>query len=252
VELFLVLIRNNEPQANEVLSRLGIIPTILDLFFTYHWNNMLHGLVESIIRCVLDMDSGLLKTAIFHQGRFFDRVFAAFKFNDLECAKKKNGHRLGYMGHLIRTCNAIALISQRDPSLATYYGGPAKIKAWDAFIYGTLAKENEVQQTILGGTQASPYQEASDDDEAGDGQDPYFGQEDEEDPVLGGVYDNYTDPQKQGSAQQQAKPRQSGYQDTEVTVEFNPPSAYTSFETPLPDDDDDSGEDSGDEKYDVK
>ena len=35
-----------------------------DCFLAYPWNNMLHGLVESILRTVIDSDSEVLKKSV--------------------------------------------------------------------------------------------------------------------------------------------------------------------------------------------
>jgi hypothetical protein len=64
VELLLVLVRSNYPRMNEELAKLKALAPVLDCFLAFPWNNMLHGLVESILRTILDSDSEALKRGV--------------------------------------------------------------------------------------------------------------------------------------------------------------------------------------------
>jgi len=149
VELFLVLFRSNYPEVNKELARLQVISFIMDLFFHYEWNNMLHGLVESIIRTILDTDSLVLKQSCFHDGKLSQRVFDAYSKN-AEHVKKRRGCRLGYMGHLVRLCSAIAYVLDRDVKLKQTLLGEQE-KDWDAFVSGPLHQDNETHNAVLAG-----------------------------------------------------------------------------------------------------
>jgi len=154
VELFLVLFRSNYGDVNQKLAELKVVPSILDLFFQYEWNNMLHGLVESIIRTILESESFALKQSLFVDGKFVDRVLSAYKKNEGQAltrppSSKKGGFRIGYMGHLVRTCGAIAFIFNGDAKTKALLG--EQQKSWDDFVQGALAKDNESHNAMLGG-----------------------------------------------------------------------------------------------------
>ena len=97
VELTLVLLRSRLAGVDKQLSELRVLALMLESFFLYPWNNMLHGLVESIVRTVLDSDSEVLRHALFVDGELVERFVAAYERSERE-AKEKSGYRLGYMG----------------------------------------------------------------------------------------------------------------------------------------------------------
>jgi len=132
----------------------------LDLFFQYEWNNMLHGLVESIIRTILESESGVLKQSLFVDGKFVDCVLKAYAKNSTS-QNQKYGFRLGYMGHLVRTCGAIAYIFQQDAKTKAILGDASKIKEWDDFVSGPLARDNESHNAMLGGHMPVPQAQAA-------------------------------------------------------------------------------------------
>jgi hypothetical protein len=134
---------------NKELAALNVISYIIDLFFKFEWNNMLHGLVESIIRTILDTDSLILKQSCFVSGRLVDRVLEAYAKN-AEAVKAKKGCRLGYMGHVVRLCGAIAYVLDRDVKLKQQLLGE-QIKEWDAFVAGPLHQDNESHNAVLAG-----------------------------------------------------------------------------------------------------
>jgi serine/threonine-protein phosphatase 6 regulatory subunit 3 len=149
VELFLVLFRSNYPEVNKELAALNVISYIIDLFFKFEWNNMLHGLVESIIRTILDTDSLILKQSCFIQGKLVDRVLEAYAKN-AEAVKARKGCRLGYMGHVVRLCGAIAYVLDRDVKLKQQLLLD-QVKEWDAFVAGPLHQDNESHNAVLAG-----------------------------------------------------------------------------------------------------
>ncbi len=149
VELILVLFRSNYREINAQLVKLEVLPCIMDLFFEYEWNNMLHGLVESVIRTILDSRSEELKRALFSQTNMIARIRKAYEWN-AQCEQAPKGCRLGYMGHLVRTCNALAQYLKRDEQLADVLTDD-EMQAWDELVTTYLANDNDAQQTVLGG-----------------------------------------------------------------------------------------------------
>lgn len=53
VELLVALLRSNYPMVYERIASLRLITECIELFFTFEWNNLLHGLVEHVIQMVL-------------------------------------------------------------------------------------------------------------------------------------------------------------------------------------------------------
>jgi hypothetical protein len=39
---------------DDLLARCGVAKTMIEVFFNYPWNNLLHGLIESIITSALE------------------------------------------------------------------------------------------------------------------------------------------------------------------------------------------------------
>jgi len=110
---------------------------------------MLHGLVESIIRTILDTDSLVLKQSCFADGKLVTRVLDAYSKN-AQNVKGKKACRLGYMGHLVRLCGAIAYVLDRDLKLKEILLGEQQ-KEWDAFVAGPLHQDNESHNAVLAG-----------------------------------------------------------------------------------------------------
>ena len=81
VELCLVLFRSHVPKVDTILIQQSVLSTLLQSFFAYPWNNMLHGLVESIIRTVLDSDSAELRQSLIEDGQMVEKFVKAFEMN---------------------------------------------------------------------------------------------------------------------------------------------------------------------------
>ena len=146
VELTLVLLRSRLAGVDAQLSELRVLALMLESFFLYPWNNMLHGLVESIVRTVLDSDSDVLRHALFVDGELVDRFVSAYERSEKE-AKEKGGYRLGYMGHLLRTSMAIEDQARKsDDARKQLLGDNAE--RWNAFVADQLEKENEKQKVV--------------------------------------------------------------------------------------------------------
>lgn len=168
VELVLVLFRSNYPEISAKLLELRVLPTIMDLFFEYEWNNMLHGLVESIIRTILDSRSEDLKTALFEQAGLVTRFLEAYGKNADAVAAPK-GCRLGYMGHLVRTCNALHQFMEQDEQLRRALGDGETFEKWNELLENHVMADNEAQQTMLGGHRpSSPFGGTGSDDDVFD------------------------------------------------------------------------------------
>ena len=65
VELVLVLVRCKVPEVEHLFVKHQLMHKLLEAFFMFPWNNMLHGLVESIIRTTLEfLEDSVLQPAV--------------------------------------------------------------------------------------------------------------------------------------------------------------------------------------------
>ncbi len=81
VELFLVACRCNYKRLNTLLAKLHVIPFVMDLFYQYEWNNMLHGLVENLVQTITESEADVLKRSLFFDAKFIERIVEAHKKN---------------------------------------------------------------------------------------------------------------------------------------------------------------------------
>ncbi|KAL3699775.1 hypothetical protein R1sor_017797 [Riccia sorocarpa] len=114
VEFIAVILRTNSEGARQELVRLGAIQIILNLFFDYPFNNMLHHHVESILTSCIESNSQPLIDHLLKDCDFITRLIAA---DDNPYAPdtrpeprttNKTPPRIGNMGHLTRLANKIA------------------------------------------------------------------------------------------------------------------------------------------------
>jgi hypothetical protein len=177
VELTLVLLRSRLASVNEALADLDVLSLLLEAFFRYPWNNMLHGLVESIIRTVLDSDSKVLMAALFDKAQLVQKFIAAYDAGDeqneinnnidankLERSTKANPsklqnnsvttskqiYRAGYMGYLLRTSWAIEEFCRlSEEQRVAVLGSEENISAWNSFVSTKLERENDKQKICV-------------------------------------------------------------------------------------------------------
>ncbi|KAJ1018860.1 hypothetical protein NDA16_004664 [Ustilago loliicola] len=97
----------------------GILPSLLDLFFDYPWNNFLHNVVYDILQQCFNgrMDVGLnrkLTVAVFDQGHLTTRIVQGRKRNEESVAGPRR-IRLGYMGHMNLIAEETVKLLERYP-----------------------------------------------------------------------------------------------------------------------------------------
>nr|CDI54127.1 related to SAP155-SIT4-associating protein [Melanopsichium pennsylvanicum 4] len=97
----------------------GILPSLLDLFFDYPWNNFLHNVVYDILQQCFNgrMDVGLnrkLTIAVFDQGHLTSRIVEGRKRNEESVAGPRR-IRLGYMGHMNLIAEETVKLLERYP-----------------------------------------------------------------------------------------------------------------------------------------
>lgn len=177
IELCLVLARSRSAHIDALLASLGVAQEMLRVFFAYPWNNLLHGLVESIATSALEEPESALTRAFFatgppppppsaddaaqgqsqQQGRaleesgpgLVDSFIGAWEAN--EAAVRGGEMRRGYMGHLIRTAATVdhmlhSMAAEQRASLLGPAEGPTAAR-WDRFVGETLSRELTAQQS---------------------------------------------------------------------------------------------------------
>ncbi|CAG8472708.1 1665_t:CDS:10 [Paraglomus occultum] len=153
-----------------------IIPTCLDLFFNFKWNNFLHTVVYDMIAQIFNgrMDVGYnkeLAISVFRDGQLTKRITKAQRLNDYEVAQPK-GVRLGYMGHLTFISEEVKkLIERHGIEIVDQIREYFEAEDWQEYVAKTLRETLERDRQPLGGQRPSnhdslsPSREVSDDSE---------------------------------------------------------------------------------------
>ncbi|KAF2020517.1 extragenic suppressor of kinetochore protein 1 [Aaosphaeria arxii CBS 175.79] len=133
-----------------------VVPTILDFFFRFPWNNFLHNVVYDVVQQVFNgqMDRGFnrsLAIDLFETGRITDRIIEGQQASDE--AQAKTHMRLGYMGHLTLIAEEVLKFTERHPAELLSQSVLDKVmsQAWIDYVEQTLAETRERDNAILGG-----------------------------------------------------------------------------------------------------
>ncbi|KAF8542292.1 SIT4 phosphatase-associated protein-domain-containing protein [Trichophaea hybrida] len=133
-----------------------IVPTILDFFFRFPWNNFLHNVVYDVVQQVFNgpMDRGYnraLAIDLFVTGRITERIVEGQKYSDKFEAERKM--RLGYMGHLTLVAEEVVKFAERHPPEVLGQKVLERVSdpVWIEYVEETLAATRERDNAILGG-----------------------------------------------------------------------------------------------------
>ncbi|KAF3912075.1 hypothetical protein ABW21_db0202871 [Orbilia brochopaga] len=133
-----------------------VVPTILDFFFRFPWNNFLHNVVYDVVQQVFNgpMDRGFnkhLAIDLFIRGRITNRIVEGQKQSDK--AQEESNMRLGYMGHLTLIAEEVVKFSERQPPALISQAVHEKMLDPDWVFYQehTLTETRERDNAILGG-----------------------------------------------------------------------------------------------------
>ncbi|EPE32268.1 hypothetical protein GLAREA_07401 [Glarea lozoyensis ATCC 20868] len=133
-----------------------VVPTILDFFFRFPWNNFLHNVVYDVVQQVFNgpMDRGFnrsLAIDLFETGNITMRIVDGQKKSD--DAQEKNKMRLGYMGHLTLIAEEVVKFTERHPPELLSESVLEKVMngEWITYVEVTLAETRERDNAILGG-----------------------------------------------------------------------------------------------------
>jgi hypothetical protein len=132
---------------------------------------MLHGLVEGVVHSILDMtsqESGeplgdaaqqmqLLRKNLFGEADLLERINNAFATTKKAEVLPKGG-RLGYMGHVLRICDAL-VESFPAASLSEFGVSEEKLSMWQGLVNGQISEELQTQQVLLGGHRPGAFRQ---------------------------------------------------------------------------------------------
>ncbi|XP_043848834.1 serine/threonine-protein phosphatase 6 regulatory subunit 1 isoform X2 [Dromiciops gliroides] len=171
---------NNAALTGELLG-MDTLNAMLDLFFTYVFNNFLHSQVETWVSSVLSasaaagensredgLESPAPNPAVRHllqKCRLVERILGAWEENDR--VQSEGGRRKGYMGHLTRIANAVVRNSEKGPNAALVGQLLPELlgeqrQLWEKFVSGPLSETNQKNTVDL----VSPHNlHSSSDDE---------------------------------------------------------------------------------------
>ncbi|KAI9752994.1 MAG: hypothetical protein M4579_005379 [Chaenotheca gracillima] len=133
-----------------------VVPTILDFFFRFPWNNFLHNVVYDVVQQVFNgpMDRGYnrsLAIDLFETGRITERIVEGQRKSDKSQAE--TNMRLGYMGHLTLIAEEVVKFTERNPPELLSQSVMDKVmhNDWVHYVEKTLAETRERDNAILGG-----------------------------------------------------------------------------------------------------
>ncbi|GAQ37998.1 sit4-associated protein [Aspergillus niger] len=151
---------NGQPVVGDYLKIMfvenKVVPTILDFFFRFPWNNFLHNVVYDVVQQVFNgpMDRGynrLLAIDVFETGRITQSIIEGQKRSDE--AQRTKQIRLGYMGHLTLIAEEVVKFSERHPPelLSPTVMENVLNPEWIDYVEQTLSETRERDNAILGG-----------------------------------------------------------------------------------------------------
>ncbi|KAJ7539347.1 hypothetical protein O6H91_11G088200 [Diphasiastrum complanatum] len=173
VEFVAVLLRTNSEAVRQELVRLEAIRTILNFFFDYPFNNMLHHHVESIINSCMDSNSTVLADNLFKDCDFVSRLLAADANPyspdtrpEPRASTSKAPPRIGNMGHLMRIANKLVQVGNTNSQIQSYMQENTEWMKWHSTVlYNRNMLENVYQWTCGRPTAVQERRVDSDEDD---------------------------------------------------------------------------------------
>lgn len=182
VKLFASLMHANNPSVNQELMDLNVLSTMMDLYFTYVYNNFLHSQVEQCISTLLNTpapeeeveNSGEIISVhqlirhLLQKCQLTQRILCAWEENEKE--QSEGGKRKGYMGHLTKVANALVQSSEKGPNSALILQLIKDLKEdeqeqWEKFVSGALSEVNKKNMVDLVSENTVTMPICSDDEE---------------------------------------------------------------------------------------
>ncbi|KAF2221920.1 SIT4 phosphatase-associated protein-domain-containing protein [Elsinoe ampelina] len=142
-----------------------VVPTILDFFFRFPWNNFLHNVVYDVVQQVFNgtLERGYNRTlaqdlfatskcsALLSKDDVTTRILAGQAASDKSQSEK--GMRLGYMGHLTLIAEEVCKFAERHPPelLGEEVMKKVTLPEWAEYVEGTLTETRDRDNAVLGG-----------------------------------------------------------------------------------------------------
>ncbi|CAI6317966.1 unnamed protein product [Periconia digitata] len=133
-----------------------VVPTILDFFFRFPWNNFLHNVVYDVVQQVFNgqMERGYnrsLAIDLFETGRITERIIEGQQASDK--AQEETHMRLGYMGHLTLIAEEVLKFTERHTRETLSDAVVKKVEnaSWVDYVEHTLSDTRDRDNAILGG-----------------------------------------------------------------------------------------------------
>lgn len=174
LELVSVLSQSNYQCVDNVLMEKDMFSLVLDLFFHFRWNNVLHAHVLNMLRRGLEGANEDIKQHLLTSARLASRIVEAERENR-EAVESGKGVRRGYMGHLVQLATELKKQAAHNKAVDAIL---EKDEEWKKFRDGFLKHVNELEAHLLGGRAAQ--HDSEDDDEDDDDQDDDDDDEDDD------------------------------------------------------------------------
>ncbi|KAH0399842.1 SAPS-domain-containing protein, partial [Aureobasidium melanogenum] len=142
-----------------------VVPTILDFFFRFPWNNFLHNVVYDVVQQVFNgsFERGYNRTLaidlfchsgcadLTSQADITQRILDGQAASDN--AQKEKGMRLGYMGHLTLIAEEVLKLQDRQPPeiLGEQIMERITRDEWIQYLETTLSETRDRDNAVLGG-----------------------------------------------------------------------------------------------------
>lgn len=172
LELVSVLSQSNYECVDKVLMEKDIFTLVLNLFFHFRWNNVLHAHVLNMLRRGLEGANEDIKEHLLKHARLPKRIVEAEKENAI-ALQDPRGVRRGYMGHLIQLASELKKQAAHSTVIDSILEADDD---WKTFRDGFLKTRTELESHFLGGRSAqidssSSAEEDDDDDDQDDDDD---------------------------------------------------------------------------------
>jgi len=143
------LVRFRTEALDNVLVELGVLQILMDLFFTYDSNNMLHNAVTSSVITILEGSCVPLQKELLENCQLLNRIIKAFEDNEVERAKDKSRQRpyIGALTQISTVVNEVAVSGDRDFIAETVENNPE----WKVFVETFLKPLQEIHARQIGG-----------------------------------------------------------------------------------------------------
>ena len=143
------LLRFRAESLDQEVVDLGLLPMLIDLFFKYDCNNILHNAVVSCAITALEGQHVPLQESLLVKCNLLERIMEAWEDNDADKAKDKSRGR-PYMGALTQISTVVNNVAAAgDKSFVSEH--VSGNKAWDSFVETQLKVLLELHARQIGG-----------------------------------------------------------------------------------------------------